>query len=111
MRTAIIYANWRVPFEKLKSVVWENFGTEIRSIVVGALEQIFIFEQIALFFLLFAFSKYFYSGYVSLDFFDPDFQLGYKVLNLTYLEMLENSAMLICFYVLRYARLTEELPG
>lgn len=90
-----------MPFDRLKSVVWENFGTEIRSIVVGAFEQIFIFEQIALFFLLFAFSKFFYSGFVSLDFFDESYQVGYKVLNLTYLEMLENSAMLICFYVLR----------
>ena len=101
MRTAIIYANWKVPFDRLKSVIWENFGTEIRSIVVSIPEQIFIFEQIALFFLLFAFSKYFYSGFVSLDFFDDDFRIGYKVLNLTYLEMFENSAMLICFYVLR----------
>jgi hypothetical protein len=64
-------------------------------------QQIFIFEQIALFFLLFAFSKYFYSGFVSLDFFDTDFLVGYKVVNLTYLEMFENSAMLLCFYVLR----------
>lgn len=34
-RTLIIYANWRVPFEKLKSQFWKVAGDELSSLLVG----------------------------------------------------------------------------
>lgn len=34
-RTLLIYANWRVPLDKLYNKFWAIFGHEIRSIIVG----------------------------------------------------------------------------
>lgn len=61
----------------------------------------FLVEQLALFLLLFIFSRYYYTGYHSFDFYDQKYNVGYKVLNLTYLELIENSLLLLCFYILR----------
>lgn len=34
-RTLVIYANWRVSFDKLKSSVWKVLGNELNSLMVG----------------------------------------------------------------------------
>ncbi len=97
LRTVLIYANWKIPMENLLRPLWQIFGNEMKIIVM--------FFGLQLLLLIWAcyFSDYFYTGYPSLDTFKESNQIGYVLVNLTWIEVIENLTLMTCFYMLRYA--------
>ena len=95
LRTLIIYANWKVPMESLLTPYWRLFGHEMKLIVL------FFTSQLVILILSIILSGHYYTGFVSLDTFNHDNVVGYVIFNLTFIEIIENSSLLGCYYLLR----------
>lgn len=97
LRTLIIYANWKVPMESLLTPSWKILGHEMKLIVL------FFVSQLLVLILSIILSGHYYTGFTSLDTFNQDNTAGYVIFNLTFIEILENGALIGCYYLLRHS--------
>lgn len=100
-RTLLIYANWRVPLDKLYNRFWAVFGNETRSMIVAVADQAFLMLQSLLLIVFTALSDVLVTGFSSLDIYRESNETWYIVFNPTLVEIAENFVLIGCLYVLR----------